>query len=71
MFGLPVVGTFGDVMPPCPDMPSGWRVRTPQKSMAADSSMACDIENGPVEIVDLLMKNGYVPYSYVSLPKGI
>jgi hypothetical protein len=28
------------------------------------------IENGPVEIVDLAIKNGGFPYSFVSLPEG-
>ena len=28
------------------------------------------IENGPIEIVDLSIRNGDVPYSYVSLPEG-
>ena len=30
----------------------------------------CELENGPVEIVDLPTKNGDFPYSYVSLPEG-
>ena len=40
------------------------------KGLPSGNLLQFAIENGPVEIVDLPIKNGWIFYSYVSLPEG-